>query len=188
MFSHKGTKTTRRDSKGISLCLGGSAKKSAESPRTEGRRRHAGSASVVLLAAVLGAALGLGFYTFVYARGFSYMLDDASACTNCHVMREQYVGWSRASHRSVAVCNDCHTPPGLVAKYATKASNGVRHSWAFTTGRFETNIRIKQHSRLVAERACRKCHDELVDAIEHGTTREEALSCLSCHRGVGHLH
>ena len=30
MLSHKGTKTTRRDSRGISLCLGGSAKKSTE--------------------------------------------------------------------------------------------------------------------------------------------------------------
>jgi nitrate/TMAO reductase-like tetraheme cytochrome c subunit len=25
-------------------------------------------------------------------------------------MREQFDGWLRASHRAVAVCNDCHTP------------------------------------------------------------------------------
>jgi cytochrome c nitrite reductase small subunit len=143
---------------------------------------------MVLVAAVLGAALGLGFYTFVYARGFSYMRDDASACTNCHVMREQYAAWSRASHRSVAVCNDCHTPPGLVAKYATKAANGLRHSWAFTTGRFETNIQITPRSHTVAEAACRGCHDQVVEVIEHGTAQKETLSCLSCHGDVGHLY
>jgi cytochrome c nitrite reductase small subunit len=157
-------------------------------PRSLADRHQAGSVSVVVVAAVLGAALGLGFYTFVYARGFSYMLDDASACTNCHVMREQYAAWSRASHRSVAVCNDCHTPPGLVAKYATKASNGFRHSWAFTLGRFETNIQITPRNHDVTEAACRECHGDVVEVIELGTTRNEALSCLSCHGDVGHLY
>ena len=35
---------------------------------------------------VLGAALGLGAYTFAYARGWAYMTDDPRACANCHVM------------------------------------------------------------------------------------------------------
>jgi len=26
-------------------------------------------------------------YTFVYARGYSYMTDNAEACMNCHVMQ-----------------------------------------------------------------------------------------------------
>jgi cytochrome c nitrite reductase small subunit len=69
----------------------------------------------------------------VYARGGSYLTDDPAACANCHVMREQYDGWIAASHRAVAVCNDCHTPPGLLGKYATKARNGFWHSVAFTS-------------------------------------------------------
>jgi cytochrome c nitrite reductase small subunit len=68
----------------------------------------------------LGLVLGLGAFTFVYAKGGSYMTDRAAACANCHIMRDQYEGWLRSSHRPVAVCNDCHTPPGLVGKYATK--------------------------------------------------------------------
>ena len=39
-------------------------------------------------------------------------------------MNEQYDGWIKSSHRSVAVCNDCHVPHNLIAKYATKGSNG----------------------------------------------------------------
>ncbi len=60
----------------------------------------------------LGLVLGLGAFTFVYAKGGSYMTDRAAACANCHIMRDQYEGWLRSSHRPVAVCNDCHTPPG----------------------------------------------------------------------------
>lgn len=45
------------------------------------------------MAVVVGLAAGLGAYTFVYARGYSYLTNDPSACGNCHVMREQYDGW-----------------------------------------------------------------------------------------------
>ena len=84
--------------------------------------------SVVLVVALLGVVLGLGGYTFTYAKGWSYVTDDPAACANCHVMNEQYEGWTKSSHRSVAVCNDCHVPHDFVRKYATKARNGFWHS------------------------------------------------------------
>ena len=117
--------------------------------------------------------IGVGAYTFVYARGYSYMTDNAEACVNCHVMQDQFSGWVKSSHRAVAVCNDCHTPPGLVRKYATKARNGFWHSYYFTTGWFEDNIHITPRGREVTEEACRKCHQEIVQAIEgpHGSER-----------------
>jgi cytochrome c nitrite reductase small subunit len=87
----------------------------------------------VILSVALGLAVGVGTYTFVYARGYSYMTDNAEACVNCHIMQDQFSGWVKSSHRAVAVCNDCHTPPGFVAKYATKARNGFWHSYYFTT-------------------------------------------------------
>ena len=41
----------------------------------------------------LGLRAGLwGGHTFVYAHGASYLENDASTCSNCHVMNEQYVG------------------------------------------------------------------------------------------------
>ncbi len=118
------------------------------------------------------------------------MLNDPQSCANCHVMQEQFDGWEKSSHRSVATCNDCHTPPGLIAKYATKASNGFWHSFAFTTGRFHEPIQIKSHNKDVTEKACRKCHQDIVDAIEglHTETGGDQTSCLRCHRNVGHLH
>jgi cytochrome c nitrite reductase small subunit len=141
-------------------------------------------------AVLVGAIGGVGGYTFVYARGGSYLTNDPKACVNCHVMNDQYDGWVRSSHRAVAACNDCHTPPDLVGKYATKASHGFWHSFYFTTGTFAEPIRITPGSRAVTEQACRHCHAAVVEAMlanrgEHG--RKGEVSCLRCHSSVGHL-
>jgi cytochrome c nitrite reductase small subunit len=145
-------------------------------------------AGAILVALAAGVALGVGGYTFVYARGASYLTNDPTACVNCHVMREQFDGWVASSHRAVAVCNDCHTPPGLVPKYATKALNGFWHSFAFTTGRFPEPIRINARNRGVTEAACRHCHAAVVEAIDPGPAGPGALACTRCHDSVGHLH
>jgi cytochrome c nitrite reductase small subunit len=142
--------------------------------------------SLFVLALLTGIAGGVGAYTFVYAKGASYLTNDPRACVNCHVMREQYDGWVKGSHRSVAACNDCHTPPGFVGKYTTKALNGFWHSFAFTTGWFHEPIAITARNRDVTESACRGCHQSIVDAIEAHPTSGE-LACLRCHTSVGHL-
>ena len=148
-----------------------------------------GSAAAAL-SALLGAALGIGGFTFLYAKGASYLGHDSRACANCHVMNEQYDGWIRSSHRSVAQCNDCHTPHGFLGKYATKAMNGFRHSLAFTTGRFHEPIQITAHNRNITEGACRHCHEDVVQMMRPGGPghggRGEAIQCLRCHDSVGH--
>ena len=141
--------------------------------------------AVIVLGVLLGAAFGLGVYTFVYARGYSYLSNDPQSCTNCHVMQENYDAWLKSSHRSVATCNDCHTPHGLVGKYATKATNGFFHSLAFTTGNFPDVIHIKSRNRNITEGACRACHAEITSEIvePHGAGE---VSCVRCHFNVGH--
>ena len=136
----------------------------------------------------VGLLLGLGGYTFVYARGASYLTNNPDACNNCHVMREQFDGWQRSSHRSVAVCNDCHAPHTLVGKYVTKARNGFWHSFYFTTGTFPDPIRITARNAEITESACRSCHADIVRAIDTSPRPGEPLRCVSCHRNVGHLH
>jgi cytochrome c nitrite reductase small subunit len=145
--------------------------------------------TAVVAAVLAGAAVGLGGYTFVYARGYSYLQNDPAACANCHVMREQLDGWAKSSHRAVAVCNDCHTPHDLVGKYATKVRNGFWHSFYFTTGAFEEPIRILPRDRAIAEHNCLRCHEEIVQAMgtpAHAGSRDE-ISCIRCHGSVGHM-
>ena len=138
------------------------------------------------LGAAIGIVAGVGCYTFVYAKGGSYFTSSPAACANCHVMQEYYDGWVKSTHRSVAVCNDCHTPAGFVAKYATKASNGFWHSFAFTSGRFPEPLQITARNRRIAQNACDKCHADLVADIS-GPHRGVELHCARCHGGVGHM-
>ena len=138
----------------------------------------------VLLALSIGAAVGMGGFTFVYGQGASYLTNDPQACANCHIMGEQYSGWLQSSHRAVATCNDCHAPHDLVGKYWTKARNGYAHSYAFTTGDYPERLRIKKANLEVTESACRHCHEELVGAVD--ADGSEPRACVQCHSDVGH--
>ena len=96
----------------------------------------------------------------------------------------------KSSHRAVATCNDCHTPPGLVPKYFTKAEHGFFHSLAFTTGNFHDPIQIKERSRRVTENACRKCHQDIVHDIDTHTTarRLDVVHPLPRERGPSQIN
>jgi cytochrome c nitrite reductase small subunit len=146
-----------------------------------------GGVTPVLLAGIVGVLLGIGLFTFGYARGASYLTDDPSACGNCHVMRENVESWMKSSHGKVAVCNDCHTPPGFIGKYTTKAVNGFFHSLAFTTQRFPDDIYITERNFKVAEKACLKCHEDIVSGIRATREHRQDVSCIACHRTVGHM-
>ena len=141
----------------------------------------------LLLSASMGLAAGIGGYTFFYAHGTSYLTNDPAACTNCHVMNDQFGAWTKSSHRAVATCNDCHTPHGLVGKYTTKGLNGFWHSFYFTTGAYPETIQITGRNRTVTEGACRRCHAAIIDQMV-GARSGDDVECLRCHRSVGHLH
>ena len=88
-------------------------------------------------------------------------------------MSEHFAAWTKSSHRQVATCNDCHTPHSFLGKYATKASNGFWHSFYFTTGRYPDPLRITPRNHEVTEGACRYCHAEIVEAMDHGAVADE---------------
>ncbi|MEQ1875063.1 MAG: cytochrome c nitrite reductase small subunit [Bdellovibrionia bacterium] len=133
---------------------------------------------------MISIPLGVGGFTFVYARGYSYLSNDPKACINCHIMRDQFDSWKRSSHHTVAVCNDCHTPGRIHEKYYAKALNGWWHSFAFTTGRFAEPIRIKPSNLERVQRSCVGCHSQILSSAPH-TLQDQ--SCVRCHSSVGHL-
>ncbi|MCB0418605.1 MAG: cytochrome c nitrite reductase small subunit [Bdellovibrionales bacterium] len=133
----------------------------------------------------LGVFFGWAGFIFTYAKGYSYLSDDPKACVNCHIMSDQYNGWSHSAHHAVATCNDCHTPKGFVSKWASKASNGFWHSYAFTTGDFHEPIQIRRVNQDIAQNSCMKCHDNLLGS--HPTLGSaRGVSCMHCHQNVGH--
>ena len=147
-----------------------------------------GMARLVAVAAagLLGVLGGLGSFTFGYGDGLAYLQNDPAACANCHVMQASYDSWLKASHHAVATCNDCHLSHSPIAKWMTKADNGFWHSLHFTTGRFPDPLRIKPRNHDVTERACRKCHQPIVEAIEGPHKGGARTSCVRCHADVGH--
>jgi cytochrome c nitrite reductase small subunit len=152
-------------------------------------RRFPGSPRLrYALAALAGVALGIGTYTFVYAKGYSYLGHDSAACANCHAMAEQFAGWQRGSHRQAAQCADCHTPFNPATKYAIKAWNGFWHSYYFTSNTYPDNIQVTALSRRVTEGQCRACHATIVAGIDapHGGGGRNGLACVPCHHTVGH--
>ena len=150
------------------------------------KRAHA---ALFVLTSLVGIALGLGAYTFAYAKGWSYLTNDPRACANCHVMNEQYDGWLKGSHR---VGGGLQRLPRArttsSASTAPRRSNGFWHSYYFTTGGFHEPIQITAASRDDRGGACRHCHEAVVQAMgtpAHAGSRE--ISCIRCHGSVGHL-
>lgn len=140
----------------------------------------------VLLAVLVGVAVGQSLYTFHYAEGLSYFSSNPQACVNCHIMQPQYEGWLKASHHNVAKCIDCHLPHDLLGKYYTKAENGFWHSKGFTLQDFPEPIQMRDVSRRIVEESCLHCHADFVHDILTIRQGQEELHCTHCHRTVGH--
>ncbi len=144
-------------------------------------RKSAMAAAVI--GALAGAFGGAVAYTAHFARATSYLSDDPKACVNCHIMNEQYDGWSSSSHHSRASCNDCHVPhSSIFAKYYVKAEHGYRHSKRFTLQNFHEPIRINQPSREVVIDNCIRCHA----AMTRDMRMNGGVDCIHCHASVAH--
>ena len=151
------------------------------------RAKSRGGHVAIALAALVGAALGVGGSTFRYAEGLSYLSTDPAACANCHIMQPQYDSWQKASHHTVAVCVDCHLPPSGLAKWYSKAENGWNHSKGFTLQDFPEPIRITHGNAEILQENCLRCHADLVhDLVAGATTDRDAIRCIDCHRDAGH--
>lgn len=145
------------------------------------------SVSALSLSILSGVLLGTGSYTVRYAEGFSYLSSDPQACVNCHIMRDQYDGWQKASHHAVATCNDCHVPHSLVPKYLVKAENGLWHSKGFTLQDFHEPIQLRPVSARILNANCVACHRSLVnDILGHRADDHGSFGCVHCHSYVGH--
>ena len=157
------------------------------------------SKRLLVLAALLGGAVGVAGFTFQYAAGLSYLSTDPKACVNCHIMNEQFDAWRKGPHHAAATCYDCHLPTTFPEKYVAKARNGYHHSVGFTfqpassTGApgeqlfFQEPVRIKPGNSQILQDNCLRCHGDLVHQVVRGSTDAQgAIRCVHCHRGVGH--
>ncbi|MDR0990280.1 MAG: cytochrome c nitrite reductase small subunit [Propionibacteriaceae bacterium] len=141
----------------------------------------------LLVAVLIGTALGSGVFAVNYSEATSYLGTAPETCANCHVMQDHYDAWAAGSHANVATCNDCHLPhDSVVAKYYVKLDDGIRHTTAFTFGNYPDNIVIRDSSREVVDSACVYCHGAMTDTLMYTVKDGESISCVRCHSDVGH--
>lgn len=149
----------------------------------------------VLLCISFGALCGLILLTVKVSRLTSYFSEDPATCMNCHVMAPQYATWSHSSHRENATCVDCHVPhDNILAYYAFKANDGLKHSTVFTMRTEPQAIRISDEGVEAVQSNCKRCHTKtfqeqhLYRAYYQNpeNTAEEERLCWSCHRETPH--
>ncbi len=141
-----------------------------------------------IIAILLGVPMGLGFFTFTYAEGFSYMSSDPKVCDHCHIMNDEFDSWAKSGHHHVAVCNDCHLPHSTVPKLIAKGRNGWNHSKAFTLQNFHEPIIIGPKNAEILQENCVRCHGDFVHDITviEGYGPADQVACVHCHKNVGH--
>ncbi len=117
----------------------------------------------------------------------SYLGDAAETCANCHIMRDHYDAWQKASHHAVATCNDCHVPQSFIPKYIAKAINGYNHSKAFTLQNFHYPIQLHGATVKLVQNNCVRCHGDMVSQVlDAGCQADNSIHCARCHADVGH--
>lgn len=150
-------------------------------------KRSGKSLLLLVLFVATGIGLGIGGYTFLYAKGLSYMSSEPEVCVNCHIMQAQYDSWQKSSHHKVAVCIDCHLPHDFVGKYVAKAENGWHHSRAFTMQDFHEPIMMTEKNARILQGSCVSCHEDAVHEMLSGANgTPDEVRCVHCHATVGH--
>ena len=141
----------------------------------------------LLIAILFIVFLGLSLFTIIYGEGTSYLSKDPEACVNCHIMQPQYDSWQKSSHHTVATCIDCHLPHDFIPKWLAKAENGYQHSKKFTLQNFHEPIFIRENNRKILNNNCLHCHSDFMhEIVLEPFNNSDEMSCVNCHRSVGH--
>ncbi len=132
---------------------------------------------------LVGVAVGMALVLARIANATSYLSDDPLTCINCHVMTDAYASWQRGSHGRVAVCVDCHVPhSNVVAKYAFKSRDGLRHSYVFTMRAEPQVLELSAGAVPVVQANCVRCHDDLLSMVRLAGATERR--CWDCHTNI----
>jgi cytochrome c nitrite reductase small subunit len=132
---------------------------------------------------LVGVALGMGLVLVRISNAASYLSDSPNTCINCHVMTDAYASWQRGSHGKVAVCVDCHVPhSNVVAKYAYKARDGMKHSYVFTMRTEPQVLELSDAAVPVVQANCVHCHSDQLAMVRLASSLERR--CWDCHQNI----
>lgn len=131
----------------------------------------------------LGLCIGIAVLLARIANAASYLSDAPRTCMNCHVMTDAYATWQRGSHGRVAICTDCHVSHNNpVAKYAFKATDGLKHSYVFTLRKEPQVLQLSKRAVPVVQANCLRCHSNQLAMIRLAESSER--KCWDCHNNI----
>ena len=135
-----------------------------------------------------GLAAGLALFIVRISNAASYLSDAPQTCINCHVMTDAYASWQRGSHGKAAICNDCHVPhSNPVAKYAFKATDGLKHSYVFTFRLEPQALDLSKGAKPVVQDNCVRCHTKTLAMVRLADLSQS--KCWDCHNNIhGPVH
>jgi cytochrome c nitrite reductase small subunit len=135
-----------------------------------------------------GLAAGLGLFIARISNAASYLSDAPQTCINCHVMTDAYASWQQGSHGRVAICNDCHVPHiNPAAKYAFKASDGLKHSYVYTFRLEPQVLDLSKGAKPVIQDNCVRCHSQVLAMVRLSDSSQR--KCWDCHGNIhGSIH
>ncbi|MHC4844420.1 MAG: cytochrome c nitrite reductase small subunit [Planctomycetota bacterium] len=130
-----------------------------------------------------GIIIGMAVVIARIANAVSYLSDSPETCINCHVMTDAYATWQRGSHSRMGVCIDCHVPhDNMIAKYAFKAHDGLKHSYVFTMHKEPQVLELSKLAVTVVHNNCIRCHSNQFDMIRLAQSSERL--CWDCHNNI----
>jgi len=130
---------------------------------------------------VSGGGLVLLLFLLLGPPGLLEHSESPQFCGSCHSMVQQHLTWSHSAHRGVR-CVDCHLPnDNLANHFLWKGLDGSKDLFFELFPRQEDyQIRLTAHGGKVLQGNCIQCHEGTVARMN------QELSCVHCHRGVGH--
>ncbi len=99
--------------------------------------------ATIALGILLGAALGVGSYAFIYARGYSYLSNNPEACTNCHVMVGITAGGRKAAITRPRNVTTATPRPACWPSMPPRPRTDSSTRWHSRLGRYPDSIQIK---------------------------------------------
>ena len=136
---------------------------------------------VLVCLLLLGVPVGVGAFTFVYAKGFSYLSTDPRACVNCHVMNEQYDAWLKSGHRHAATCVECHLPHAGSGEVGGQGGPRVPALGGVHAAELQGADRDHGARSADGQENCVRCHAELGSRLlaTAGPAGERSTACTA---------
>jgi len=151
---------------------------------------HRSSKRIVLITTIVIVAIAVLMFLAMH------FTSQPNFCSSCHEIRQPVASWNAGAHKNIT-CLDCHANPGTIG-YVSRKFKGLGEVYLHFTNQIPTPLEAKYNTQT-----CIVCHTgqnryysdakniklppgPLAPKVSHNQILQDNISCLVCHRYVGH--